>query len=246
VDEDETSSDRLSPIHGLVQLNRLLFTDLAVDSILEQIADLSRRTIPQADQVSVTLMSGDVARTVVFTGDIARELDERQYETGFGPCTDAALSGRTIPVALDKADNAYPSFSVAGQQLGIRNTLSVGLPVPERIIGGINFYSHSELPFDDDAVELAEVFASYAAVVLLNGANLNTVSDLPDQVRAAFRSRITIETAKGVLMARNFSSYQAAYEELQLRAATEHRSLPEVAQSILDGIRTDNTSEQSG
>jgi hypothetical protein len=107
--------------------------------------------------------------------------------------------------------------------------LSVGLPVPDRIIGGINFYSHSELPFDDEAVELAEVFAGYAAVVLLNGANLNTVSDLPDQVRAAFRSRITVETAKGVLMARNFSSDQAAYEELQGRAEAQHRPLPEAS-----------------
>ena len=46
-------------------------------------------------------------------------------------------------------------------------------------------------------------------------------------------------------MARNFSSDQAAYEELQERAATEHRPLPDVAQPVLDGVRTDDTSEQS-
>jgi hypothetical protein len=147
------------------------------------------------------------------------------------------LSGRTVAVALREPDNGYPDFSTAGQHLGILHTLSVGLPVPDRIIGGINFYSASVAPFDDEAVELAEVFASYAAVVLVNGASYNTTSDLPEQVRDAFRSRVTIETAKGVLMARHYCSDQDAYTELQRQAATEHRPLPVVAQSVLDGTR---------
>jgi GAF domain-containing protein len=153
-------SDRLTPIQALAELHALLSGDLDAEVVLDRIASLSRRTIPQADQVSVTLMDGDEAWTAVFTGDIARHLDERQYDVGYGPCTDAALSGRTIPVALRSPDTTYPEFCRAGQGLGILNTLSVAMPAPDRVIGGINFYSTSEQPFDPEAVELAEVFAS--------------------------------------------------------------------------------------
>jgi hypothetical protein len=36
-------------------------------------------------------------RTVVFTGPLAVELDERQYIDGCGPCTDAAVTGTCQP-----------------------------------------------------------------------------------------------------------------------------------------------------
>jgi hypothetical protein len=37
---------------------------------------------------------------------------------------------------------------------------TVGLPVPDWVIGAINFYSMTDQPFHTEAVELAEVFAS--------------------------------------------------------------------------------------
>jgi GAF domain-containing protein len=238
MDSFDADTGPLSAVDGLVRLSRLLFSREPVDTLLGRLATLSQRTVPGADEVSVTLMDGDEGHTVVFTGGLARELDERQYDVGCGPCTDAAMSGHTITVALAEPDSAYPDFVAAGRRLGVAHTLSVALPAADRIIGAVNFYSTRAEAFDHEAVELAEVFASYAAVVLLNGASDRAIAELPDQVRHAFRSRITIETARGVLMARHSVSDRHAYEELQRRAHREQRALPQVAQSILDEITT--------
>jgi GAF domain-containing protein len=241
-----TPSGGLTPLDGLVQLSRLLFSDDPVETLLDRLAHLSQQTVAQADHVSVTLIDGDGARTVVFTSDLAQELDERQYESGSGPCTDAAISGRTITVALAEPDITYPQFVTAARRVNILHTLSVALPAPDRIIGAINFYSSNAEAFDGQAVELAEVFASYAAVVLLNSASYHTTADLPDQVRHAFRSRISVETAKGVLMARHGVSDQEAFTELQRRAHLEQRAMPQVAQSILNGTSAPGMHDHQG
>src|SRR5215213_11240302 len=107
-----------------------------LDHTLGRIATLACQTIGDITEVSVTMVDGDKATTVVFTGQLAADLDERQYENGFGPCLDAAITGQTIVVDLD-ADNPYRDFSNAGQRAGVTHTVSVGLPVAQRTVGAL-------------------------------------------------------------------------------------------------------------
>lgn len=102
---------------------------------------------------------------MVFTGPRAASLDERQYDAGYGPCMDAAVAGNTIEVDHSRSDTPYPGFSEAALRAGIYHSVSVGLPVAQRVIGGINIYGTDQLPFDTAVTELAETFAGYAAAV---------------------------------------------------------------------------------
>ena len=56
------------------------------DIWLDRNAQLAKRTIPGASEVSVTLLQGDAAHAAAFTGELALTLDEKQYERGHGPC----------------------------------------------------------------------------------------------------------------------------------------------------------------
>ena len=47
----------------------------------------------------------------MFTGSLTHQLDERQYEAGFGPCMDAAVAGTTIRVSNTDPGTPYPEFS---------------------------------------------------------------------------------------------------------------------------------------
>jgi hypothetical protein len=58
-------------------------------SILDDVVALARRRVPGTDDVSVTLVRNEVASTVAATGQLAVDLDEIQYEQGYGPCLDA-------------------------------------------------------------------------------------------------------------------------------------------------------------
>src|SRR5215203_3540168 len=80
----------LEPQTAFAELGRIFLGSQPLGEVLETVADLARRTIHAANQVSVTLLDqdGTNARSVAFTGDLAIDLDERQYERGFGPCLD--------------------------------------------------------------------------------------------------------------------------------------------------------------
>lgn len=97
------------------QLGKILFgssDDRSLGRVLQRVAEAAQQFVPELDEVSITLVEDHQPRTVVFTGQLASDLDERQYERGFGPCIDAALSGATIVVdTADPSTTAYPDFA---------------------------------------------------------------------------------------------------------------------------------------
>jgi GAF domain-containing protein len=162
---------------------------------------------PGADEVSITLIDGDKPSTVAFTGGLAVQLDERQYEDGFGPCMDAARTGGTLALLDLEGEQRYTGFVGAARRAGVTGTLSVGMPVPGRVVGGLNIYRLGDgrggaEHLDQDSVPVAELFAGYAAVALANAELLQSTQRLAQQMREAMTSRAAIEQAKGVLVAR--------------------------------------------
>ena len=120
------------------------------------------------EDLSLTVIENGRARSVVFTGALAVDLDERQYEMGFGPCTDAAKSGRTIVVDTREPDGPYREFARLANHAGVRHVIAVGMPLDQRSIGGMNIYSSAEAPVSEAVLEEAEVFVRYAAVAVAN------------------------------------------------------------------------------
>ena len=83
-------SRNTDPQTAFDELATIMLGAQPLGQVLRRVADLAQRAIPEAAAVSVTLLDGDQARSVAFTGDLAAGLDERQYEAGFGPCMDCA------------------------------------------------------------------------------------------------------------------------------------------------------------
>src|SRR3954470_12278023 len=81
----------VEPQKAFEELSKLVLGEQSLTAVLQRVAELAKTTIPDVHEVSVTLMKDSQdAETVVFTGSLADQLDERQYEAGFGPCMDAA------------------------------------------------------------------------------------------------------------------------------------------------------------
>jgi len=204
-----------------------------LDVILGRIAELGRQAMPQIDEISVTFVEDDRAKTVAFTSSLAVSLDERQYDSGFGPCLDAAISGRTIVVDTAR-DSSYPEFSRAAERAGITHSVSVGLPIPQRIVGAVNLYSSAPEPVEEQTVALAEDFAGYAAVAVANAALSENATQLAAQMRTAMQSRAVIEQAKGILMGQRRLSADQAFQALAHMSQNSNRKLRDVAQRIVD------------
>src|SRR4051812_26755949 len=127
-------SGAIEPHVAFLELSQIMLGTTPLGEVLERVAALAKRTIPGVDEVSVTLMEGTKVRSVAFTGDIAIHLDERQYQDGFGPCMDAAATGHTIVIPDTAAEQIYPGFAGQAHRVGIAHTLSVGMPIPQRVI----------------------------------------------------------------------------------------------------------------
>jgi GAF domain-containing protein len=226
----------LDPREALRELSLGLLDQNSLGSFLERVASVAVRSVPGADQVSITLMENDGSRprSVAFTGDLAVALDERQYEAGYGPCLNAAETGMTVPIPDTGTTQVYPDFGAQCQQRGVHSTLSVGLPIAGRSIGAMNIYDLTGGVTEPEAVKTAEAFAGYASIVLANAAVLADSKEFADQMQAAMQHRSVIEQAKGMIMLQNGCSEHEAFAELATRSQRDNVKLREVAEHLVE------------
>ncbi|GAA3551894.1 GAF and ANTAR domain-containing protein [Microlunatus spumicola] len=234
---------RTNPTTAFTELGRMLHSDRPLGPTLQRVAELARDTVPELTDVSVTLVKDDQPRTVVFTGPLAVDLDERQYAEGFGPCTDAAVSGATIVLDTARPDDRYPEFAAIAAAAGVTHVLSVGLPIPQRSIGALNMYSRARTAFPASSIALAESFAGYAAFALANTLEYQDALDLVTNLRTAMASRSVIEQAKGIVMAREHCTADEAFGVLTRLSQHTHVKLRQVAERVVaeaQGPQTDH------
>jgi GAF domain-containing protein len=208
-----------------------------VGRVLERVAVLAKETISGVDEASVTLLKKGKPRTVAFTGPLAVHLDERQYEKGFGPCLDAALTGSLIIIPNTKAETTYADFAQVAARQGVTHTLSIGLPIGTSTIGGLNLYATHGDPYDDVAAELAGAFAGYAAIAVANAAALADAVEEVAGLRTAMQTRAVIEQAKGILMRDQRCTPDEAFRMLTHASNLSNRKLRDIATSIVEGAQ---------
>src|SRR3954470_23242555 len=77
---------RVEPQKAFEELSKLVLGEQSLTAVLQRVAELAKTTIPNVHEVSVTLMKDSQdAETVVFTGSLANQLDERQYRPASDP-----------------------------------------------------------------------------------------------------------------------------------------------------------------
>ena len=164
-----TDSQPMDPADAFGRLGRIKLGDTDLDGVLDQIAQLAKRTIPGADEVSVTLVTatGGAHRRVhrrpgpdpgrVAVRDGPRALP-RRVRRARPPCPcrtwPARTAGRTGPPGRCRPACTAPCRS--------------DCPSTSSVTGALNIYATKPDAFDDDAIILAQTFAGYAAVALAN------------------------------------------------------------------------------
>lgn len=144
------------------ELGRMLRTEQPWPMTLRRVTELVRQTLPTVEAASITVVTDEWGPyTQAFTGSVAIDLDERQYDAGFGPCLDAARNTQTIAVDHSDPLRPYATFSDVAVAAGVSHTLSVGLPLDGQLVAGLNVYLSGEI--DESLREYAAAFAGYAA-----------------------------------------------------------------------------------
>jgi GAF domain-containing protein len=228
------SREPLSSLEAMAELARIDFARYDLRGVLEQIAGLARACMVGAGgEVSLTLIRGPKAYTAAFTGEPAMALDETQYDTGYGPCLDAAVSGQVQHVADMTTDTRWPDFARAATGAGIFSSLSLPLPLVTTITGALNVYSAKPAAFDGEASEDGCRFADYAAVAIANAHLYTEAATQAAQLRDAMEYRGVIEQAKGIIMADRRCTAEEAFEILRRVSNDTNRKLRDIADMLV-------------
>ncbi|MET8280384.1 GAF and ANTAR domain-containing protein [Micromonospora sp. NPDC005174] len=217
----------------LAELGRIRLDETSLDEMLGRVAELARRAVTPAREVSVTLLRGGVGWTAAFTSDLARDLDDWQYELDRGPCLDASASGDTLSVPDLASEQRWPAWATKAHAAGVGSSLSIGLPIQGAVVGALNVYGGPANAFDPAAVTVAERFASYAAVALANAHLYDNATTLAEQMRQAMRGRAVIEQAKGIIMGERRCTAEEAFALLSKVSQDSNRKVREVAESLV-------------
>jgi GAF domain-containing protein len=223
----------LDPHEAFDELARITLADHSMDSVMDTIARLTKRTVPGASEVSVTVVERGEATSAAFTGPLALRLDERQYARGRGPCLDSIEGAEPVRIDSMRAEQRWAEWSDEAVQHGAGSSLSIPVPLQREVSAALNIYGTREHAFDDDAVHLARTFAAYAGVALANMHLYEAQGRVAEQLQSAMESRAVIEQAKGIVMGQRRCTAEQAFTLLVQMSQHSNRKLRDVAQALV-------------
>ena len=228
------SDQEQSPLQrSLAQLSTFLVSDQSIVDSLTKISSLAVEALPPSMFAGITMMVDDRVSTQVFTDPTCPEIDQAQYESGHGPCLESFRSGSVIIVDELEADERWPEFATTAVAHGVHSTLSMPLLAGTGSLGALNFYAAQTRGFGDTEADVARLFATQAAVVLVNaqaywGARLKS-----EDLEKALAGREVIDLAKGIIMNSMGCSPDDAFQTLVQQSQAENRKLRDIAAEIV-------------
>lgn len=208
---------RIPDQDDFAEMARTLNEAPTVDETLERIVQLALKSL---DCTYAGISYSETRVKKVETGaashEVVRAGDQAQYELGEGPCLQALVDGKSYRTDDTVGDERWPRWGERAQGLGLRSTLGVQLWHDGTILGALNLYSAEVGHFDDDDLQVTEVYAAHAAVALGR-------SRKESHLRRAIDSRHLVGMAQGILMERFGLDQQRAFAVL--RRYSQHHNI---------------------
>lgn len=192
--------------------------------------------------VLLTDAEGNLQVASASTEDMhALELFEMQNEEG--PCYDAFRSGEQVVEHDLGGAERWSRFTPKARELGFRSVHAFPLRVREERMGALNVFFFETGPFSEADVLALQALADVAAIAILRQRSVQEVTDVAGQLQIALDSRVVIEQAVGVLVARLGTGTREAFEVMRRYARDNNKRLHDVAQDIVDGAVPPETLE---
>lgn len=217
---------------ALNELGHLLLGDESMHSVLQKIVDVVKPVMPPGSEASITLLRDDQATTAAYTGQLALDLDELQYENGHGPCLEAAVGGVITEIVDGTTEDRWPGYMPRFVERGALSSIAVPVPAVQ-ISAGLNIYAPVARGFTADDRRILTEVASFAAVALTNMDALQNARDLAEHLQAAMEFRSVIEQAKGILMERRKVTADQAFRLLVESSMRTNRKVRDIAAHLV-------------
>ena len=206
---------------------------------LRRAAELAMASVPDTAGCSLTMRDRGTWMTLAYAGDVARELDESQFQHGTGPCLQAASQGQPVGLAALEAEKGFPAFASAALQRGIQSSLSVPVRPGDGRPAALNVYGTRSDAFSGRDAKAVMSTLTTCVSALLGGADTDAAwRRMAARLQPALADRTAIGQAQGVLAVTRKVSLEDAYAYLVQRARAEEQTLATTARSILGTLDT--------
>jgi len=214
-------------------LGGIALSEHSLHSVFQTVADLTKQVMPGDIEASVSLLVADKATTVVYTGQLALDLDESQYGRGYGPCLHAASSGQTVQVDDARTEPRWSDYMEKAVDRGSLSSLSIPLGTSATTGAGLNIYAREPAAFDDASRRIGHRFARFAGVAVANVNAYQSAREQADNLQIALEARAVIDQAKGILIERYRLTADEAFKLLAQASMASNRKLRNVADHLV-------------
>ena len=204
-----------------------------LDAALQLVVTMAQAVVAGADGASITLPRQGQLGTVAASNDVVLEMDHDQYDTGEGPCLDAATQGERFHVDSLLTEKRWPAFIPRARARGIESILSTPLVAAGQPVGALNIYSRTVGAFAAHERQWADQFAAEAATVISSASLGADAASLSAEIEQALLSREVVALAQGVVMHRDGLSSAAAHVMLRDLSRSTGRPLRDVCEDLL-------------
>jgi GAF domain-containing protein len=236
VDERDAARRVDEVTSALEQLTAALDEDERLPVILQRVCRQVVHAVPDTELASITLLREGAPYTVAATGDGARRIDQAQYDTGQGPCLEAARTGTLQRYAGNEAAARWPQFAAAAGADTVAGYLSAPLFIDREYQGSLNLYGTADQGFGTLDVALLELYTTAAEAALRSARRYTAAQETIEQLRTALSSRAVIDQAKGILMALHRISADDAFGRLVEQSQNTNLKLRDVAEQFVTDV----------
>ena len=244
------SADLFAPLARLATtaeaiegLRDLFAAEEPLNVIAGRVAETAVAAIPHADVVSITVLSWPDASTAAYTHELALDVDQGQYDSGRGPCLEAAWQGTPLRAVIGEERERWPEFVEAAQRQGIRASLSVplliaGVDSEQELVGSLNIYSYTATAFDQFDAALMRLYSVAAGQAISNASRWQKARETVTQLETALVSRSDIDMTKGALIALHGCDPDEAFARLVDESQRRNIKLRHLVREMLDTMQT--------
>ncbi len=186
---------------------------------------------------AITVERGSGPATVASSTDEAKHLDEKQYEFDDGPCLTALREQHRVLIPDLESDDRWHQYAQAIAGDGIRTVLAVPIGVQEPYKAALNCYSRHLSAFGPAAIDEIERHAVSISRILRLALRVHSPGAYPDHLRHALQSRAVVDAAVSLTMVQTRGGREQALEVLRRAAQDSNRTVHDIAQDILTGLR---------
>jgi GAF domain-containing protein len=176
-----------------------------------------------------------VLRNVAASDDRLEHLEELQLRHHDGPCIDAFEQKELVGSEDLKGEHRGGAFSSDAADAGLRALLASPIPYASDAVGVVAVFSSTAHAWSPEGELALTAFTDLAALAIATSLQSAERGERADQLQTALDARVSIEQAKGVLVASERISPREAFIRIRDQARRSRRTVSDVAAEIMAG-----------